>query len=185
MTEKADSNNVEDPAETRVPRSKRKFHQRISHRPLCRRAVEGLAERRADAPLTPSIRDARAPTWDRWSLLLAYGGLIARTFFYLLLFVWATHYTVGAAALQGAVAADVITWFVLGAFRIPFEGLELTVDGVFELALIVFFLNRGSLFSIAGNVEFAGVSFFAFLLFAAVRLAVWGTETAMDSVSGT
>ncbi len=185
MTGNADSSFVEAPPETRVPRSKRRFHQRIAHRPLCRRAVEGLADRRADAPLPPSIREARAPTWDRWSLLLAYGGLIARTFFYLLLFAWASHYTIGAAALQGAVAADVITWFVLGAFRIPFEGLEVTVDGIFELALIVFYLNRDSFFSIAGNVEFAGVSFFAFLLFAAVRLAIWGTESTMDSVSGT
>ena len=182
MAREADTNSMEAVRQTRAPRSKRRFHQRIAHRPLCRRAVEGLAQRRAPEPLTPGLRAARAPAWERWSLVLAYGGLVARTLFYLLLFVWAAHSNFGAAALQGVVAADVITWTLLGAARIPFDGLELTVDGVFEFALIVLYLNRDALFRMDGDVEFAGISFLAFLGFASTRLVIWATENAVGAV---
>jgi len=132
MASNADSRCVEASCEQCIAPAKRPFHRRVAHLQLCRRCVERLAVRRsALAPLRPA-------TSERWSLVLAYSGLLARTLLYGLLFWWASRSDAGAAALQGAVAADVLTFLILGAFRIPFEGLTLTVDNVFEFALIVF-----------------------------------------------
>jgi len=123
-------------------------------------------------------------TVERWSLILAYSRLIARTVFYALLFWWASRSETGAAALQGVVSADVITFLALGALRIPFQGLQLTIDGIFQFLLVVFFVNRDAIFSISGDTSFAGVMFIFFLAFTALRLAFWAAEQAGGAVSG-
>jgi hypothetical protein len=155
----------------------------VAHVPLCRACLQRVLTRGATDPLAPSILEARRIRYDRWSLVLAYGGLLIRTAFYALLFVWAGRSTTGAAILEGVVAADVLSWLILGAFRIPFEGFEVTVDGVFQFLLIVFFLNRDALFSIDETAEIAAASFLSFLAFVVFRLAIWGAENALESVA--
>lgn len=160
-----------------MPRTKRPFHRRVANLRFCRQCVQKLVDRQRTEQLA-------TPASERWALVLAYAGLAFRTLVYGLLFWWASRSETGAAALQGAVAADVITFLILGAFRIPFHGLELTVDTVFEFALIVFYLSRRALFDISEAAEFAGVSLLFFLGFAAVRLGIWGAEQSTESVSG-
>lgn len=174
----ADSSFVEASCEQCLPAAKRPFHQRVAHLNLCRRCVQRLAARRK----TPaSIQPARA---ELWSLGLAYGALVARTIFYALLFWWASRSAVGDAALQGAVAADILTFLILGAFRIPFEGLTVTVDSAFEFVLIVFYLSRRMLFDVSENATFVGTSLLFFLAFAVVRLSISGAGQAEDTVMG-
>jgi len=175
----ADSTFVEASCERCLPAAKRPFHRRVAHFELCRRCVEKLAARReALAPIRPI-------TVERWSLVLAYGGLFVRTAFYALLFWWASRSEIGASALQGSVAADVLTFLILGAFRSAFDGLTITVDSAFEFALVILYLSRRLLFEIGENASFAGTSLLFFLAFAAVRLGIWGAGQADETVSGT
>jgi hypothetical protein len=117
---------------------------------------------------------------ERWEMRLAYAGLFAKTLLYTLLFVWAARTEIGAAALQGVVAADVLTFVLLGALRIPFDGFEFTVDGAFEMVLVLIFLLRGALFDIPTDVEFAATSLLFFLLFVPVRTMLWGIDQVID-----
>jgi len=165
--------------EQHSPRVKRRFHRRVAHLPLCQHCVERIAaRRRPPGELQPSAA-------ERWSLVLAYGGLLLHALFYALMFWWASRSDTGSAALQGVVAADVLSFLGLGAFKIVFDGLEITVDGMFQFVLVVLFLNRDALFSIDKDAEFAGTSFLFFLAFVAVRLGVWGAEQATGAISGT
>lgn len=159
----ADSKGVEAVCETCPPQ---RFHRRVAHRPICRACAARL------------ISDETKR--ERWELGLAYGGVLAKTLFYTLLFVWAARTPLGAGALQGIVAADVLTFVILGAFRIPFDGFEFTVDGAFEAALVLLFLARGALFDIPTDVEFAATSLLFFLLFVPVRVLLWGVDQVID-----
>jgi len=184
MSQFADTNPVERSCEQCAPpkpgsRARRPIHHRVARLGLCRRCVERVAARRM------TLSDVKPATTERWSLILAYSGLLVRALFYSLMFWWASRSDTGASALQGAVAADIITFLALGAFRIPFEGFQLTVDGIFEFVLVVFFLNRNALFSIEEDATSAGISFIFFLAFVAVRLGFWAAEQAGDTVSGT
>ena len=175
----ADSTFVEASCERCLPAEKRPFHRRVAHLGLCRRCIEKLgARRQALAPTRPLNA-------ERWSLALAYSGLIVRTGVYVLLFWWASRGEAGAAALQGAVAADILTFLILGAIRMAFDGVSVTVDAAFEFMLIVLYLSRHMLFDIRDNASHAGVALIFFLAFASVRLGVWGAGQAEDSVSGT
>ena len=175
----ADSTFVEASCEQCLPAAKRPFHRRVASLEVCRRCVERLAARRM------RDRSVRPLDTERWSLILAYGGLIARTACYGLLFWWASKSAVGDAALQGAVAADILTFFILGAFRIPFDGIAVTVDNAFEFVLIVVYLSRHAMFDVPQDATFAGTSLLFFLAFAAVRLGIWGAGQAEDTVTGT
>ena len=159
----ADTKGVET---VRDARPRERFRGRVAHRPLYRACV------------TRVVADERRR--ERWELALAYGGLLAKTVFYSLLFWWASRTPVGAAALQGAVAADVLTFLLLGAFRVAFDGFEVTVDGVFELVLVLLFLARGALFDIPTDVEFAATSLLFFLLFVPFRVLLWGADQVIE-----
>lgn len=117
---------------------------------------------------------------ERWELGLAYGGLLARTVGYGLLFWWASRTSTGAAALQGAVAADVLTFLLLGALRVALDGFEVTVDGVFQFVLVLLYLARGALFDIPTDVEFAATSLLFFLLFLPLRVLLWGADQIVE-----
>ncbi|MHC4450572.1 MAG: hypothetical protein ACYS0E_10645 [Planctomycetota bacterium] len=154
---------MEDARNTREPQ---RFHRRVAHRPLCRAYAARLIADEAKR--------------ERWELGLAYGGLLAKTLFYTLLFVWAARTPLGAGALQGVVAADVLTFLILGAFRIPFDGFEVTMDGAFEVGLVLLFVARGALFDIPTDVEFAATSLLFFLLFVPIRVLLWGVDQVID-----
>ena len=139
--------------------------------------MEKLAARRAALPPSQSV------TAERWGLVLAYGGLFARTILYALLFWWASRSEVGAAALQGSVAADIITFLILGAFRSAFDGFTITVDSAFEFALVILYLSRRLLFDISDDIAFAGISLLFFLAFASVRLGIWGAGQSEETVN--
>jgi hypothetical protein len=150
----------------RDARTRERFRRRVAHRPLCRACVPRIV-----------VDEQRR---ERWELGLAYGGLLAKTVFYALLFWWAARTPAGAAALQGAVAADVLTFLLLGAFRVAFDGFEVTVDGVFEVVLVLIFVARGALFDIPTDVEFAATSLLFFLLFVPVRVLLWGVDQVIE-----
>jgi len=143
-----------------------KFRRRVPHRPVCRATVARF------------VQDAAKR--ERWALGLAYGGLAAKTLVYLVLFIWASRTQVGAAALQGAVVADVPTFLLLGLLKLPTDGFEFTVDGAFEVALVLVYLARGALFDIPTDVEFAATSLLFFLLFVPVRVLLWGMDQVLD-----
>ena len=156
----ADSNGVEAASE------RERFRGRVPHRPVCRACVARF------------VRDEARR--ERWEVALAYGGLAAKALVYLVLFIWASRTQVGAAALQGAVVADVLTFLLLGLLKLPTDGFEVTVDGAFEVALVLVYLGRGALFDIPTDVEFAATSLLFFLLFVPVRVVLWWMDQVID-----
>ena len=153
--------------EESVPQQRReRLYHRVAHRPFCRACAGRL------------IADSRKQ--ERWALGLAYAGLAAKTLVYVLLFVWAGRSEVGAAALHGAVIADVLTFLLLTLFDLPFKGYRFTVDGAFELALVLLFVGREALFDISTDVSSVAMAFVFFMLFAPIRLALWSLDQISD-----
>lgn len=147
------------------PRPRERFHQRLAHRPVYRACVNKVTQDRLPEP--------RALQWE---LLTAYGALLARIVFYGVLFFWAARSTMGAAVLQGVVAADVLTFLLIGGLRAAVDGVEWTVDGVFEVFLVALYLHRDTLFGVTTEIEFAATSLFSFLLFVPVRATMYGLD---------
>ena len=144
------------------PSTKERIYHRVAHRPFCRACAGRL------------VAEGRGR--DRWALGLAYAGLLAKTLVYVLLFFWATRSHFGAAALHGAVVADVLTFLLLTLFNLPFKGFQITIDGAFEIALVLIFLGRDALFDISTSVNSVATALLFFLLFAPIRLTLSGLD---------
>jgi hypothetical protein len=76
------------------------------------------------------------------TLLVTFAALAGKTLLYVPLFLWAQHGDVGAAALRGAVAADVFTWIFFSVLEWPFDSFfEITgsIDSV-AMSVVFFFM---------------------------------------------
>jgi len=103
-------------------------------------------------------------------------GLVSKAIVFGLFFLWAQRSAVGSAALRGAVYADAFTFLVLGIWEWPFHRTRVTLAGAFEAALVVLYLNRGSVFGIATDVSVLATSMLFFLLVVLLKTAAWTME---------
>lgn len=166
----------------RSPRPKLGLH-RIGHRLLCRSCFIALRKAPEEgAPVAPLL-PTEVRSLERLTAGLAYAGLIAKAGVFVLFFLWAARSPTGAAALQGAVIADVFTWVLFSLLEWHFRGFQIRVGAVFEAALLLFYTLRGEIFDIPTTVEGPAVAFLFFLLFASVKMGVWAAELALE-VSG-
>ena len=114
------------------------------------------------------------------NLLLTFRAVAGKTVFFVPLFLWAHHSDIGSAALRGAVGADIFTWIVLSLIDWPFRRLQVSVGLVFEIVLIVIYLNRGPLFDIDGDIETIALSMLFFLLVMIGKTVLWTAERVLD-----
>jgi len=112
------------------------------------------------------------------------GGLAIKTALFVPFFVWARHSDTGAAALRGAVAADVFSWIVFSFLEWPFRRFRVTVGAAFEMLLVVLYWNRGGLFDITArsmeSTAFSALFFFGVLF---LKSGAWAGEQALE-ISG-
>jgi len=106
-------------------------------------------------------------------------GLVLRALAWGALFFWAMRGPTGAAVLEGAVLAEVLTWIVFRFLRWQFLGLRLDAETAVEFAVVVLFLNRGWLLSIDDSAEAFAVTALAFLFVVLLKTVVWGIEHAL------
>jgi hypothetical protein len=116
---------------------------------------------------------------NRFAAFSAALGLIFRGLVFLGFFLWAQAGTTGAGILRGAVAGDVIAWMVLSAVDWPFRRVRITINGLFELALVLLYFQRDTLFPSVDDAQSIAVSTAAFFVVLFARAAAWGVEHAL------
>ena len=142
--------------------------QRIGNRLCCSRCFQALR----NAPVLDTEAERRIPPQDlrgylRQTALLTFGALAGKAVLFLPLFLWAQNSDVGAAALRGAVGADVFTWIAFSVIAWPFGRFRVGAGAIFELLLVLVYLNRDTLFDITTNIEATAISmvFFGLVMF--------------------
>jgi hypothetical protein len=146
--------------------------------------LKALSSRPAGADTGPWAEADDLQDLLRRTVLATVLGLAAKVALFVPFFLWARSSELGAAALRGAVAADVFTWLVLSALEWPMRRFRVTAGAVFEVVLVLCYWNRGEVFDIISpSVErtaFAALFFFG-VVFA--KAAVWAAEHAL-AISG-
>ena len=122
---------------------------------------------------------------DRIHMGFVYAGLVLKATFYVLMFVWARNSESGAAALQGVVYADILTWIVFVLLEAPFQMHRILTGSGLELLLVIIFLFRGTLFEISTDAVFAGIGILWFILFVALRAGIYGAEATLRNTGVT
>lgn len=154
---------------------------RVGHRLLCAHCLTAVRQR-ADGSLPPLrlTEDPDLKALYRLDRHLAGAGIIAKALFFLFFFWWASRSPTGSAALRGALAADMLTFFVFSLTDWNFRGFQIRSGAAFEFLLVMLYLNREPLFRISADpVDNALVMLF-FLLFAVLKTGVWGAQHAME-----
>jgi hypothetical protein len=116
----------------------------------------------------------------RRTVLVTFAALAGKTLLYVPLFLWAQHGDVGAAALRGAVAADVFTWIIFSLLEWPFRRVQVTAGAVFELSLIMLYLYRDSFFEITGSIDSTAMSVVFFFLVLFGKTGLWCAERVLE-----
>ncbi|MHC4816805.1 MAG: hypothetical protein ACYTF8_01920 [Planctomycetota bacterium] len=114
------------------------------------------------------------------TVLLTFASIAAKTLLYVPLFLWAQHGDIGAAALRGAVAADVFTWIAFSVLEWPFRRFQVTAGGVFELVLVVLYLYRDSFFEITGSIDSVAMSVVFFFMVLFGKTGLWCAERVLE-----
>ena len=117
---------------------------------------------------------------NRLTRTLAFTGILAKSAFFFLLFLWARDSEIGSAALRGAVWAAVFTWIVFSFVEYQFRRFQVTLGVVFEIALIILYFNRGAWFDISTETVAFAMSGLWFMLFTVVKAGVWGAELTLE-----
>ncbi len=137
-------------------------------------------------PLSVGDRMARLNLQsDRIHMGFVYAGLVLKATFYVLMFVWARNSESGAAALQGVIYADILTWIAFVLLEAPFQMHRILTGSGFELLLVLIFLFRGELFDISADAASAGIGVLWFILFVALRAGIYGAEATLRNTGVT
>jgi hypothetical protein len=117
----------------------------------------------------------------RRTVLVTFAAIAGKTLLYVPLFLWARTGDVGAAALRGAVAADVFTWILFSVLEWPFRrGFQLTAGAVFEFVLVVLYLHRESFFEISGSIDSTAMSVVFFFMVLFGKTGLWCAERVLE-----
>ena len=155
---------------------------RVGHRLLCPICLTALDQIEEGEPGPGTLEVARRMAGlHRLADGLATGGLVFKALVFALLLWWAATSPIGAAALQGALGADILTWLLFSITRWHARGLRVTPGAVFEVVLIIVYLKRGDLFAITHDPVSGGLTLLFFIFFAVVKCAVWGAQQAIGS----
>lgn len=122
---------------------------------------------------------------DRIHMGFIYAGLVLKALFYVGMFWWAGASESGAAALQGVVYADILTWIVFVLLEAPFQMHRILTGSGFELLLVLVFLFRGTLLDISTDAVSAGIGVLWFILFLALRAGIYGAEATLRNTGVT
>jgi hypothetical protein len=154
---------------------------RVGNRLLCPTCFNRLKQAPAGTPVAGSfLESADVRELLQRTVLATFAGLGAKTLLYVPLFLWARHSDLGAAALRGTVAADVFTWIVFAFLEWQFRKLRVTAGALFELVLVILYLNREALFDITGNVESTALSLLFFFAVMFGKTALWVAEWVLE-----
>jgi hypothetical protein len=158
----------------RNPAPRLRLH-RLGNRLLCAACFSAIQRAR------PEPADVRALQQGyRRTILATSGALLAKTLLFLPLFLWARGSDTGAAALRGAVGGDLFGWAALSLVLWPFRRVQVGAGAVFELVLVVLYLQRTTLFEITADIEATAVSvlFFFAVLFA--KTGLWAADHILE-----
>ncbi len=154
----------------------------MGHRLFCRPCLIGKPQepsRRATPPRPPQPEEWAA--FRQSSSLLTWAGLAAKAGFYVLLFFWAARSATGNAALNGIVAADLVTFAGMALLEWNLRGFRVSASAVLQGVILAVFLSRGELFRPPDATEDVGVAFLFFLLFASLKGALHYSEIVLET----
>jgi hypothetical protein len=153
----------------------------VGNRLVCPTCFRRLTEAPASTPATGgALAGGDLKDLFHRTVLVTFAALAGKTLLYVPLFLWAQHGDVGAAALRGAVAADVFTWIFFSLLEWPFRRVQVTAGGVFELALVVLYLYRDSFFEITGSIDSTALSVVFFFLVLFGKTGLWCAERVLE-----
>jgi hypothetical protein len=158
--------------------------RRVGNRLLCRRCFTAIRRAGKREPGPDAAIGITEPTsWKRVTHTSAVVSIVAKGIIFLLFFLWARASEVGAGALRGAVGADLFTWAVFSLMEFPFRRFRFTLGAVFEIALLVFYFNRGAWLEITTDLEATAISVLFFFLVLFAKVGFWAAERTLE-VSG-
>ncbi|MHC4163049.1 MAG: hypothetical protein ACYSUM_13045 [Planctomycetota bacterium] len=154
---------------------------RVGNRLVCPTCFRRLKE----APVSPPATGSALAGGDlhdlfRRTVLVTFAALAGKTLLYVPLFLWARHGDVGAAALRGAVAADVFTWILFSVLEWPFRRVQVTAGAVFELVLVVIYLYRDWFFEITSSIDSTAMSVVFFFMVLFGKTGLWCAERVLE-----
>ena len=153
---------------------------RVGHRLLCPSCLTSLTWRETgEGTPPPPLRPLDLGPVQRLGSVFLLGGLVAKAAVYVYFFLWAAATPTGDAALRGVVFGDLFTWIAFSAVDIHFRRAQITITGIFELALLILFLNREALLSIPASPEAMAVTMGFFFGFVVAKVSVWGAQRAV------
>ncbi|MHC4960298.1 MAG: hypothetical protein ACYTGN_18260 [Planctomycetota bacterium] len=146
---------------------------------MCGQCLERIRSREAGEPsgLIP-LDHSGLETFSRRA---AYAGMVLKGAVLIALLLWARRSPAGDAALAGVVIADLFTWAALGALDWYYGRVLFTWSALFEVLVLLLFLNRRALFDVPEAPEMFAVSAGFFFLHALVKTGVWAAETAIET----
>jgi hypothetical protein len=128
----------------------------------------------------PGFDAADYPAYLRRVVWPTFGGLAVKAALFAVAILWARGSDIGAAALHGAVGADVFAWIVLTLLDWPTRRFRLTAGLLFEAVLVTVYLQRESLFAISPNPVSTGVSMLFFFIVLVGRTAAWSVARTLS-----
>jgi len=142
----------------------------MGHRLFCRRCLTPKPGAVPSPAASPAAAEWAA--FRRATARLTWLGLGLKAAFYAALFGWAARSPNGDAALQGIVAADLVTFAGAALLEGNLRGLRVGAGAALEVAILLVFLLRDELFHAPEATEQVGVAFLFFLLFASLKGAL-------------
>ena len=156
--------------------------QRVGHRLLCGSCFNSeLWRETGEGAPPPPLKPLDLKSLRRLSAVLLLLGLAAKAAVFIGFFLWASESAVGDAALRGVVCGDLFTWIIFSALDFHFRKLRITVGAVFEIVLLMVFLNREALLSVPTAPAAMAMTVGAFFGFVLLKSAVWGAEHAIQA----
>ena len=113
--------------------------------------------------------------------LRGWSGVFAKSLLLAPFFLWARDSETGAAALQGVIGGDMVTWMLLSLLEWPQRGFQVRLGAIFQIVLLVIFWNRGSLLDVSANANSTSVTAMAFLGVVLLKATAWGAQHSVES----